>query len=123
MRELTAPILAALVLVGQSRRLATPLTVRERRALATIGALLVTGVGAIGAWIATHDSAPASRNGCINVVVAGSLGGQPLHVCGGDARSLCARERERPDAIAGTVLPACRQAGIELTLRRLRHAT
>jgi hypothetical protein len=103
-----------LVLVGQSRRLATPLTGRERRVMATVGVVVALAVVAIGAWLATHDSSPVSRDGCLNVIVAGSLGGQLLHECGAAARSLCANEKGHDDALAATVLPACREAGIRV---------
>jgi hypothetical protein len=101
-----------LVLVGQSRRLATPLTAGERRAMKLAGALLLAATIAVAIWSLTHGSHFVSRDGCINVGVAGSLGGQLVHACGANARALCASERGHSDVTALLILPACRKAGI-----------
>jgi hypothetical protein len=101
-----------LVLANHSQRLATPLSTRERRTMRLVGVALLVAAIAVGTWIATHNDGPVSRKGCINVAVAGSLGGVLLHRCGAQARSLCAGERSHPDVIASVVLPACRRAGI-----------
>jgi hypothetical protein len=103
-----------LVLVGQSRRLATPLTGRERRAMKLAGTVLLAVTIAVAIWSFTHDHYPVSRDGCINVGVAGSLGGQLVHACGADARELCASERRQHDVTALLILPACRKAGIKV---------
>lgn len=75
---------------------------------------------AIGAWTATHTETSVSRNGCITVVVAGSLGGQLVHACGANARGICAGERGHTDITALRILPACREAGIETGARHTR---
>jgi len=78
-----------------------------------VAIVIVAAALAIGAWTATHSGTPASRKGCINLVVAGSLGGQLVHACGANARELCASERGHTDVTALRILPACREAGIE----------
>ena len=100
------------MLVGQSRRLATPLTARERRAMKLVGVLLLAATIAVAVWSLTHEQSPVSRNGCINVGVPGSLGGQLVHACGANARTLCATERGGRDVTALLIVPACREAGI-----------
>jgi len=83
-----------------------------------VGAVVLAATIAITAWVVTHDRNPVSRNGCINVVVAGSLGGQLVHACGADARALCTSERGHTDVTALRILPACREAGIVAGARR-----
>lgn len=54
-----------------------------------IGALVAAGV-AVGVWSAvTGDQWNASSNGCVNLTVAGSMGGEVFHNCGQQAVAFC----------------------------------
>jgi hypothetical protein len=101
-----------LVLVGHSRRLATPLGAGERRLTKVLGALAIAALIGVIVIVVMNHRGLTSRNGCINTTVAGSLGGQLVHACGAQARSLCASERGRGDATAQTILAACREAHV-----------
>jgi hypothetical protein len=102
-----------MVLVGHSQRLAEPLTNRQRRAIAGAGLAALLGVIIAVVLIVTQPSGLArSRDGCINVVLASSTGGALLHRCGAPARAFCRREYGRHDALAQTIQPQCRLAGI-----------
>ena len=103
-----------MVLVGHSQRLAEPLTSRQRRALTGTGIVLVALLIGVGAWLATHKSGdPVSRNGCINMIVAGPTGGILFHECGSDARAWCKTAFSRDDFTAKQDQHQCRLAGIK----------
>jgi hypothetical protein len=56
-----------------------------------IGALVAAGI-AVGVWSGvTHDrwGESTSASGCVNLTVAGSMGGEVLHYCGRDAVNFC----------------------------------
>jgi hypothetical protein len=98
-----------MVLVGHAQRLSQPLTRMQRRLVA---AVVIIVVGA-SAWAITQAaSAPASRNGCVNLVVPGSMGGGVLSHCGAAARSWCASEYRQSDPLALLAAVQCRLAGI-----------
>jgi len=101
-----------MVLVGHAGRLAEPLTRRQRRGLAAVGALLVVAVVGVTVWLATHKDPYVSRNGCVYVMVAGPTGGTLLGQCGAAARAWCASELGAHDLLAPKLLPQCRLAGI-----------
>ncbi|MGA2469387.1 MAG: hypothetical protein ABSG64_01685 [Solirubrobacteraceae bacterium] len=104
-----------MVLVGHSQRLAEPLSSRQKRALATVGAILVLASVGVAAWLATHSNSElaASRNGCVNVIIPAATGGQALHYCGSAARAFCRTEHAIHNEIAQTVDVQCRLAGVE----------
>jgi hypothetical protein len=105
-----------MVLVGHSQRLAEPLTSRQRRGMAAVGLILVLAAIVAGVLSVTNGSGiPASRDGCLNLVVAGSTGGQVLHECGASARSFCRAEYARSDGLALKVQAQCGLAGIKRT--------
>jgi hypothetical protein len=92
---------------------AEPVTRRDKRMIATIGALIVAVLVGVGIWAAVRPgSYGASHNGCITVNLPSTMGGSLVHACGSRAASLCA------DAYAGTGVaprlfrPQCRLAGI-----------
>ncbi|HEY6479437.1 MAG TPA: hypothetical protein VIZ00_05375 [Streptosporangiaceae bacterium] len=92
---------------------AEPVTRRDKRIIAVIGAVIVAVLAGVGIWAAAAPgSYGASSNGCITVNLPSTMGGSLVHACGGRAASLCA------DAYAGTGLaprlfrPQCRLAGI-----------
>jgi hypothetical protein len=101
-----------MVLVGHAGRLAEPLTRRQRRGLAAVGAMLVIAALGVTVWLATHKNPYVSRNGCVYVMVAGPTGGDLLNKCGAAARAWCASELGAHDLLAPKLLPQCRLAGI-----------
>jgi hypothetical protein len=107
--------LGAMPMEGHWRRVNTPLrrlTARERGVL--IAGTAVTVLAIVALVLATAgDSRPAPGPGCIYVVVAGRVGGEPVHGCGAEARAICARSARFEDPRAETIGEACRQAGIQ----------
>jgi hypothetical protein len=98
-----------MVLVGHAQRISKPLT-RLQRWL--VGGVLVVIAG-VSAWAITQAaSAPTSSNGCINLVVPGSMGGGIVSHCGAAARSWCASEYRQSDRVAALAVAQCRRAGI-----------
>ena len=98
-----------MVMVGHAQRLAQPLTRRQRRLIA-LTLVLIAGLSALA--ILRSSGAPASRNGCVNVVVASATGGGLLSHCGASARAWCASEYTKTDALARRVQEQCRLAGV-----------
>jgi hypothetical protein len=97
-----------MVLVGHAQRISQPLTRLQRRLVAVV-AIIVAGTLA---WAITRAaSAPASRHGCVNLVVPGSMGGA-LTYCGAAARSWCASEYRQSDPLARLAATQCRLAGL-----------
>jgi hypothetical protein len=98
-----------MVLVGHAQRISKPLT-RLQRWL--VGSVLVVVAG-VSAWAITQAaSAPVSSNGCVNLVVPGSMGGGVVAHCGTSARSWCASEYRQRDRFARLAVVQCRLAGI-----------
>ncbi|HXV04443.1 MAG TPA: hypothetical protein VFP23_00880 [Solirubrobacterales bacterium] len=99
---------------GHWRRLDTPLrrlTARERNVL--VAGVAVVVVAIVTLLLATGGgSRPAPPPGCIYVVVAGRVGGEPVHGCGAAARAICARSARFNDPRAAKIVEACRRAGI-----------
>jgi hypothetical protein len=101
-----------MVLVGHAARLAEPLTRRQRRGLAAVGAMLAIAAVGVTVWLSTHKNPYVSRDGCVYVMVAGPTGGTLLNQCGAAARAWCASELGAHDLLAPKLLPQCRLAGI-----------
>jgi hypothetical protein len=101
-------------LEGQWQRSQTPLrklTKRERRV--AIGVIAVTVVALAGILLLTAgDSRPGPAPGCIETVVAGRVGGEPINGCGAKARAICARASHFDDPRANKIVDTCREAGI-----------
>jgi len=98
-----------MVLVGHAQRVSQPLTRLQRRLIAAV----VIIVAAVSVWAITQAaSAPASRNGCVNLVVPGSMGAGVLSQCGAAARAWCASEYRQSDRLALLAATQCRLAGI-----------
>ena len=96
-------------MTGHSQRLAQPLTTLQKRMTALVAAAVLGGA----AWaIVSPSSVPASRSGCVNVVVASSTGGGLLQRCGAAARAWCRSELGRGDPLAQLVQTQCRRAGL-----------
>jgi hypothetical protein len=103
-----------MILVDHSQRTAVPLTPRQRRAMWSCAAIVAVAAVGVVVWLSTagQSSYTQSRNGCVNVVVAGATGGQLLHRCGAAARAWCKTEYRRTDPVALSAQPQCRDAGI-----------
>ena len=98
-----------MVLVGHAQRISQPLT-RLQRWLVAVVLIIVAGASA---WAITQAaSAPASRHGCINLVVPGSMGGGVLTHCGAAARAWCSSEYRQSDPLARLAATQCRLAGL-----------
>ncbi len=99
-------------MVGQHKRLAEPMSPGQKRGLAISLAVLVLAVaGATVLAIASHDSFGTSRNGCVSLTVASSLGGAELHKCGSAARALCQAAQAANDPLSRELRPQCVLAG------------
>jgi hypothetical protein len=99
---------------GQHQRVNTPLRrlpPRERNiALAGLG---VTIVAILVLVLATAgDSEPGPAPGCFSVNVAGRVGGEQVHACGGEARAACARAATFEDERANEIVAECEKRGI-----------
>jgi hypothetical protein len=102
-------------LEGHFERVNTPLrklTRRERNVV--IAMIAVTATGLLGIVLLTAgDSRPGPAPGCIETVVAGRVGGEPVNGCGAEARAICARSANFESPRSRTITDACREAGIE----------
>jgi ribosomal protein S5 len=112
-----------MVLVGQSQRLAEPLSRRQIRVMAAVGVMALLATVGVVAWLATHSSneTAASRNGCVNVIIPAATGGQGVHYCGAAARTFCDSQFGIHNVVAQTIDTQCRLAGIP-PARRSRSA-
>lgn len=98
---------------GRTNRLSHRLTRRQKRVMASITGLVLLvflGLGIWGAFI--HDSYGTSANGCVNVTLPGSMGGDVLHYCGSPARAFCQAVVKGQDQVAQRARPQCRAAGL-----------
>lgn len=102
-------------LEGHWERTQTPLrrlTARERNV--AIAVLAVTVVSLLAILLATAwDDRPGPAAGCIETVVAGRVGGEPVSGCGAEARAICARASGFDDPRAEKIGDVCREAGID----------
>ena len=82
--------------------------------LIVVGVVAALIAAAALAWVMTkHSSAyDQSRDGCVNVSEASSMGGGVEHACGSAARDWCRAVYAQHDAHAVTVQAQCRNAGI-----------
>jgi hypothetical protein len=99
---------------GQWRRANTAarkLTTRERAVL--IAGSAITAVAIVALLLLPEGSGrPEPRPGCISVVVAGRVGGEPVSACGAEARAICARSAKYDAPRSRTIVAACRDQGI-----------
>jgi hypothetical protein len=86
-------------------------TVRERRVMLAVAAVLLAVAIAVGVASLTSRSQP-SVPGCIDMTVASTTGGAMLHACGLEAAHLCRGELQVPGAVAGELRRRCRDAGL-----------
>jgi hypothetical protein len=78
-----------MVMVGQQRRLAQPLSWgrRERWAVIAIAAALVLGAAAVGIYALTATG--VSTAGCVQLTTPSTTGAAQVRSCGQDGRNLC----------------------------------
>jgi len=96
----------------QPKRLGESLTLRQKRVLAVMAAVLLVLFGGVSVWAATDPgSYGRSGHGCVNVVAPSTTGGGILHGCGAAAQAMCARAFTHRDRIALLTRPQCRLAG------------
>lgn len=89
------------------------LTSREKWILRSVGLLVAALAAAVA--IAVLSGGHASGNGCIDVTVPYSIGGQEFYKCGAPARAMCA-EVGAANGFTGApgraVAAACRKANL-----------
>ena len=92
---------------------AEPLTRRDKRGIAIVGALVLAVSAGLGIWAAVRPGGYGqSRDGCVTVTVPSSTGGALLHECGAGARAMCQAAFARDDKLAQLTRPQCRLAGL-----------
>jgi hypothetical protein len=92
---------------------AEPLTRRDRRVLAVVGALILAGSAGLGIWSAVRPGGYGqSHDGCVTVTVPSSTGGALLHECGAAARAMCHAAFTHGDKLSLLTRPQCRLAGL-----------
>jgi len=90
-----------------------PLTRRDKRGIALVGALIVAGLVGLGIWAAVKPGGYGqSRNGCVTVSAASSTGGALLHACGARAVAMCQAAFTHQDKLSLLTRPQCRLAGL-----------
>lgn len=92
---------------------AEPLTRRDKRGIAVIGALVLAGFGAAGIWAVAHPGGYGrSHDGCVTVSAASSTGGAIMHECGSGAVTMCRSAFAHRDRLSMLTRPQCRLAGL-----------
>jgi hypothetical protein len=99
-------------LEGHWQRVNTPLrtlTHRERRVVYAAVVLITAALIAVVLLVASASSAPP-RPGCIDAIVPGAMGGQPIDACGAGARRICRQRLGLSDPGSLAVEADCRRA-------------
>jgi hypothetical protein len=92
---------------------AEPLTRRDKRGIAIVGALLLAGFAALGIWAAVRPGGYGqSHDGCVTVTAPSSTGGGLLHACGASAKAMCRAAFTHDDKLSLLTRPQCRLAGL-----------
>ena len=92
---------------------AEPLTRRDKRGMAVVGALVLAGFAGLGIWAAARPGGYGqSRGGCVTVTAPSSTGGALLHACGPDAKAMCHAAFTHDDKLSLLTRPQCRLAGL-----------
>ena len=103
-------------LEGHWGRLNTPvrqLTRRERRIVAAAVAFVLAAAVAI-VLVALSSSATPTPSGCIDTIVPGVMGGQPVRACGPRARAICREHLRGTDPGSHAIEAGCRRAGLSV---------
>jgi predicted small integral membrane protein len=96
-----------------SQPAAEQVTSRDKRRIAAVAAAILLVLAAVAVWAAVRPGTyGSSKDGCITVTIPGTTGGQLIHQCGADARSLCKRAYAGTDKASALTRPQCRLAGI-----------
>ncbi len=103
--------------LGHARevRLEARLSGREKWMLGAVLGLVAALIVAVVISVATPGH--ASANGCVDVVIPYSTGGQELYRCGAGAETLCSlvgAPRGYSGPVARTVGQECRKAGVKI---------
>jgi hypothetical protein len=92
---------------------AEPLTRRDKRVLAAVGAVILAGLGGVGIWAVVHPGGYGqSHDGCVTVTAASSTGGALIHECGAGAEALCRAAFAHSDPLSMLTRPQCKLAGL-----------
>ncbi len=92
---------------------AEPLTRRDKRGIAIVGALVLAVSAGLGIWAAVRPGGYGqSRDGCVTVTVPSSTGGALLHECGAGAKAMCQTAFAHDDKLSQLTRPQCRLAGL-----------
>src|SRR5260221_8487441 len=87
---------------------AEPLTRRDKRGIAIVGALILAGSAGLGIWSAVRPGGYGqSRDGCVTVTVPSSTGGALLHECGAGAKAMCHAPVTHDDKLSLPTRPQC----------------
>lgn len=85
---------------------------RAKRLLIIISACIAAAVIGGAVWGAVAgDQFGNSANGCVNVNLAGSTGGELVHKCGDDARAFCKAAYATDNRATQLARPQCQAAG------------
>lgn len=85
----------------------------KKRLLIIICAVVVALAAGGSIWGAVAaDQFSSSANGCVNVNLAGSMGGELVHKCGSDARAYCRAAYGRSDTAGRDIQAQCVKAGL-----------
>ncbi len=92
---------------------AEPLTRRDKRGIAVVGALVLAVAAGAGIWAGVHPGGYGrSQNGCVTVTAPSTTGGALLHECGAGARAMCHAAFTHDDKLSLLTRPQCRLAGL-----------
>ncbi len=90
-----------------------PMTRRDKRGIAIVGAVILAGFAGVGIWSAVRPgSYGQSHNGCVTVNAPSSTGGGLLHECGAGAKAMCHDAFAHDDKLSLLIRPQCRLAGL-----------
>jgi hypothetical protein len=101
-------------LEGHWQRVNTPVRklTRRERLLVRLAIVLVVAATVAIVIVAAGTSTPAPAPGCIDAIVPGAMGGQPVDACGARARAICREHAGQPDPGSRSIERSCRRAGI-----------
>jgi hypothetical protein len=102
-----------MVMMDQSKRLAEPLrwTAGGKLAVVAVSAMLLVCVLGAGVYGLVHGFGSHHQAGCVDVIVASTLGGADVHACGSKARTLCAAPAGGGLAGNDSLREQCRREG------------
>lgn len=106
-------------LEGHWRTVNTPLRrlTRRERNVVIVGVVITLAALAALILATAGDSRPTAQpgSGCIETVVAGRVGGEPVNGCGARAEAICAHAAQFDDQRADTIVAECSEKGVPTT--------